>query len=214
MLNRKFILCTLLLVTFSLQAQEAKRITYGVKAGLNLASFLNEEPIKEKSARLGLTGGGFINFAVNEQWAIQVEALYTMKGTRIPEQSFGGIHVPASTAVLDYVEFPALARLKFGHFGPAKFVLISGVSLAYLVRSKLVIEDAGRFGERAEIEYGDFVQETETSFIIGIGLTMSKRFSLEARYSFGLTRAFNADSEDPDFDDKNRVFSLVVAMVL
>ena len=60
-------------------AQGEDGLSFGVRAGVNAGSFLNEDP-PISGRRTGLTAGGFMDYPLTSALDLRVEALYTMKG--------------------------------------------------------------------------------------------------------------------------------------
>ena len=72
----------------------AQNVTAGVKGGFVLNSTPNAGQVIDQitliesvdvTARFGLTGGGYVQFAFNDQFSLQPEMLFVMKGVAPPE---------------------------------------------------------------------------------------------------------------------------------
>ena len=211
MKSRMLAVLMVVLIPYSLFAQDSKMYGAGVKAGLNTAWFLNEEHI-ETATKLGLVAGGFVNYRISKALVLQVEGLYSMKGTRTPRQNFGSVSVPESNLNLGYIEIPVLAKLALPPSATWQPFILTGPSFGFLMRSEMFLED--RLGRRSDIDIDGFVRDRETAWVVGLAanhLSTSNQadFFFEFRYTLGLTPVFHAVSSDADADDKNQLFSVI-----
>src|SRR5436190_19832983 len=93
----------------------AQNVTAGVKAGFVLNSIPNAGQVIDQisgvesvdvSAKVGLTGGGFVQFAFNDQFSLQPEMLFVMKGVNLDLANNAG----DATAKVNYLELPLFMR--------------------------------------------------------------------------------------------------------
>lgn len=214
MKSRMLAILTVIVLTNTLTAQEVKRYGAGVRAGLNTAWFLNEEHI-ETSTKLGLVAGGFVNYRISKALVLQVEGLYSMKGTRTPRQNFGSVSVPEANLNLGYVEIPVLAKLALPPSATWQPFILTGPSFGFLVRSEMFLED--RLGRRSDIDVDGFIRDRETAWVFGLAanhhsVINQPDFFFEFRYTLGLTPVFHAVSSDADADDKNQMVSVILGV--
>ena len=176
------------------EAQGRGGPSFGVKAGVSAASFLNAD--FDSDRRVGLTAGGYMDYALTSAMDLRIEALYTQKG----------VATGSTTVALDYVEVPVLAKVGFVSEGLTP-VLYSGFSAGLKVSAK-----AGDF------DYGDLVHRTEVSWVLGGGLEFAageRAILLDVRYTRGLTAVFDfGDPSDSDSDDKNQGISVTIGIGL
>ncbi|WP_299363329.1 porin family protein [Winogradskyella sp.] len=72
-LSFTFILC----IAFSINAQD---LNFGAKAGLNIAGISFENDSYSTSSRIGFHIGGFVNYNLNEKFAVQPEVYFSTGG--------------------------------------------------------------------------------------------------------------------------------------
>lgn len=166
---------------FGFNFSNAQEVSFGLKAGVNLATFTGDDSAEAK----GMTGyhlGGVVNFGITDRFSVQPELLYSAQGT---DSDLGDFR-------LDYINVPVLA----------KFMVVDGLSIeagpqiGFLTSSKL---------EGEEIK--DLVKKTDFSALLGLGYILDGGLNFAARYNFGLT---NLNDSDLDIDLKNGVFQLSV----
>jgi hypothetical protein len=196
----------------------AQNVTAGVKAGFVLNSIPNAGQVIDQitgfesvdvSAKLGLTGGGFVQFAFNDRFSLQPEMMFVMKGVNLDlEENIGN-----ATAKVNYLEFPIFVRFNrslndtlagFVMAGPAFGVKVgTGGTLSGVQGS---VEGSRDFDIDPAIASRDF------GLAFAGGLEWQK-FLIEARYVLGLTDIatdiyFHEDSLT------NRSFSVTVGLRL
>jgi len=82
---KKISLLTLLAcLTIAASSQSLLPIKYGIKAGLNIANIISTPTDKVKnitsSSKIGITGGFYMEIALNDKWYINPELLYSQEG--------------------------------------------------------------------------------------------------------------------------------------
>ena len=82
---KKSILITLItLLSIGLNAQSLLPIKYGIKAGVNIANIISTpiDGVKNitTSSKIGITGGFYMEIALNDKWYINPELMYSQKG--------------------------------------------------------------------------------------------------------------------------------------
>ena len=82
---KKISLITLLAcLTIAVSSQSLLPIKYGIKAGLNIANIISIPTDKVKnitsSSKIGITGGFYMEIALNDKWYINPELLYSQEG--------------------------------------------------------------------------------------------------------------------------------------
>ena len=181
------------------RAQEADAISYGLKAGVNAASFLNEDS-EDSGRRYGLTAGAFMDVPLGSTMGLRVEALYTQKGLTSGD----------NTVAVDYIEIPVVGKFGLGSGGMMPF-LYGGTSVGFNVSGKL------KSGSDS-VDYGELVNGVESSLIFGGGLDFAagdRTVGLDLRYTMGLTSVFDfGDPSDSDSDDRNQGISLSLGISL
>ena len=112
----------------------------GVKAGMNLANFRGEfADVAKTETKLGFVGGPYVAYCFAPDLAIQVEALFSMKGAKTSTTGLdadGNAFGPYDTFYrLSYLEVPVLLRgtllrtaavQPMYHLGPALGIRLGG----------------------------------------------------------------------------------------
>jgi hypothetical protein len=144
--------------------------------------------------------GGYVTWRALSWMELQPEALYSLKGAKVEESGI------AAKLLLDYIDFPVLARFSRGTPNARSWYVIGGPSFGYLLRARTradfgsateeidVIEDVGRF---------DF------GIVAGGGLEFG-RIVIDGRYTHGLSD-LDKDTSD-DVKVRNRGVSLTVGL--
>lgn len=180
----------------------AQPVTGGIKAGVVFASVPNFESVTDlsTSVRTGVTGGGFVRFAIGKRFALQPEVLYTQKGVE-GEESGAKI-----TVELAYLEVPLLARYDFGA-GTTRGYVFGGPSFALELDA---VSKSSFGGESHEEDIGDDVERFEFALVAGAGVEFG-RFLVEGRYSEGLTDIPKGDT-DLDESLRSRTFAILAGI--
>jgi hypothetical protein len=174
----------------------------GLKGGANFASqntssFLPSVEISTSNIT-GFVGGAYLNYFFGDKSAIQLELLYSQKGS-VSEILQGGSSVQSNDNKLTYFDIPVLFRwqiIKFLniHAGPQFSIL-----------TKAVTED----GTTSE-DIKDELKNSDFGLIIGAEANLPLRLNLTARYIYGLSNV----SEIEDLEIKNSTFQLTLGIRL
>ena len=193
--------CVLGLVSLGVAQADAAKWA-GVKGGVNLAD-LKGDDVDNTSMRNGAAGGAFFGFGINEQFGIQIEGLYMMKGAKAKDDS-SSVDV---TFKVDYIEFPILFAVRFPAGENGAFDLFAGPTLAFNIKAE---------GESQGVTV-DFKDETkgfEFGATIGGGFYyMLESFSIGAdvRYGIGAT-TIAKDVDGVSADVKNRGIAIMASV--
>jgi hypothetical protein len=174
----------------------------GIKGGANFAtqdanSILPSVEISTSNIT-GFVGGAYLNYFFGDKSAIQLELLYSRKGS-VSEVLLGGSPVQSSDNKLTYFDIPVLFRwqvIKFLniHAGPQFSIL-----------TKAVTEDGTTTDDiKDELKNSDF------GLIIGAEANLPLRLNLTARYIYGLSNV----SEIEEIEIKNSTFQLTLGIRL
>lgn len=187
-------LLTLPVLLALLLAAPASAQSFGLKGGLNVASFSGDDAVGSE-ARLGGVGGVTASFPLGQALDVQVEALYSQKG-----EEYFNTEGFSETTRLEYVEVPALLRFRL----PASRTLDVGLSAGGYVGVPISgeVEVDGVFANELDLN-------TDYGALVGVDVG-SGPFYVDARYSFGLTDAIEYDPGIDAFDleKRNQVVSL------
>ena len=192
----KRIVCLIGLLAFvAAPAFAVENMSAGVKAGYNMAN-VSTDPDSDSDFRSGLALGGYLGVPINEQFSIQPEALFSMKGSEAADGS--------GSLKLNYIEIPVLAKATFLPQSKAHPMLFAGPSLAYNVTAKTALGDS-------EFDVKDNVSTFDMGLVFGGGLDYplssgAKSIGIDIRYTMGLT---NADDSGSGGEVKNNVLSIM-----
>ena len=191
-MKRLITLSILLVIIWSMSAvivAAVPRLDFGAKLGLNATGMLGDDVDKTSYPKKGFVGGAFVRWDLIPRVGLQVELLYTQRGTESSVNNFGLIDTLAIK--LDYLEIPVLFRYVLPFPGKVKPNFLFGPALAFNVSAKTTTDDNSSFyGSDLEIINA---RGTEFSIILGAGIdvTLGKgTLLLETRYNIGLTEAF------------------------
>jgi len=152
---------------------------FGVKAGVNMANLTGEGTEKsDLSMRMGFGGGVFVNYAFTELFAVQVEALYMMKGATY---EFEGKSY--DIAKFDYIELPLLLKVTIPTEGKIKPAIFAGPTFGFLMSAKALGD------EMVEEDVKDQMNSMDIGILGGaeIGYQLEKgMIFLGASYEVGL----------------------------
>ena len=166
---KKTLLFTFITV-FAVFAAAAQNISFGAKAGLNLATFTGDA-LTGLDTRASFHIGGLVEIPITEKFSIQPEVLYSEKGS----QFFG------EELNLSYIDFPVLA----------KYHIIKGLSAELgPVASFLLSAEQHRGGKDADVS--DFTK----SFDLGIGGGATYRLPMDIFFSLRFTKGLMNISEN------------------
>ncbi len=185
-------LCFIGLMAFS--ANQANAQT-GIKGGLNLAnvkydvSAMGFSMDETTDMRIGFHAGVFTNLALNDMLSIQLEALYTIKGSKEEEEFFGDTFEIETE--LAFVEVPVLLRFNVPIDGDTRPYLLAGGHVGYLL-------DATESEDGQSIDISDELNEINFGASFGAGVSFGS-FFIEGRYDLGLANLADVDMPDADF---------------
>jgi hypothetical protein len=197
---------------------EALEAHFGVKGGLNVANLrFSQDDLELQDSRKAAEFGAFAHFPLNEHFAVQPEALYTMKGDE--EDVSGDYELDGEIIQLDgtvciessYLEVPVLARFTPAPDARVRPVLLVGPAVAVNLSTDSVV--SGESGG-VSIDVSDDISEDVKSVDLGLVLAGGLEFpvgsggqnvGLDLRYTLGLTNV----SDNSEIDDvKNGAFTV------
>lgn len=186
MIMKKWIVLTVLLV-FGTIATQAQDLSFGAKAGLNLANL--KPDLDDASTRTSFHLGAVLELGISDQFSIQPEILYSEQGAKDDSDDDEVVRT-------NYISLPVMA----------KFYIIDALSIevgpqfGFLLTAE--VEDDGD-----TIDLKDNTKSTDVGFAVGLG------YKLDSGLNFGLRYFSGSDINDVDGDsDKisNRVFQISV----
>lgn len=180
----KKVLLIAAMAIFSLTSAEAQEFSFGVKAGVNVASMGGGSytGLGSIGSRTGLHIGGLVEIPISNSISLQPELLYSMKGTNWNDTN------------LDYIDLPILGKYNFSfaeglsaEAGPVIGILMSA--------------------ERNSVDVKDNYQTIDAAFAIGASYKLNMGVFFSLRYNVGLIDVDDfEDDSNPFVGGKNNVF--------
>jgi hypothetical protein len=201
----------LALVLLSPVTAPAAPVTYGVKAGINFADFRGEfADLADTKVKMGFVGGAFAVYPFAPDLAVQIEALFSMKGAKSVSQGTDESGNPTRKFddfwSLRYLEVPVLLR---GTLLPH-----AAVQPLYTLGPTLGFSLGGRFETKSPSLSVDLPHVKPVDFGVAIGAGAGfrlggRRVVTELRYTTGLSDLYDlADNAE----SINSVFSLTAGV--
>jgi hypothetical protein len=174
--------------TVTASAQER---AFGVKAGASFAVFaLDDDSGLDYDHRIAAAGGAFFVLPVARHVSVQLEGLFSPRGAKLFDEELGA----TSTLLLDYLDFPVLARVDGPRLGSLH--LFAGPYFGIRVGATRQIASSGPgFTAGTREDMGDEVERFETGLVVGGGVNIGRRWLVDARYSWGFSTV-NSDTSD------------------
>jgi hypothetical protein len=175
----------LLAITIATAANAQGRTSFGLKAGVNIATLsLDNDP--NLDPRVGLYAGGLAHIHVSPHFAVQPEVVYSAQGFR----DINGSDVKWK---LDYINIPVMAQYMFDN----GFRIETGPQLGLLASAK------AKTGS-TESDLKEDIKGTDVSWGFSLSYLSASQVGIGARYNLGLSNINESGSNDV----KNRVFQV------
>jgi len=193
-------------------AAGAMTIEKGIKAGVNLADFRGEfADIADTRTRLGFVGGPFVAFGFAPDLAMQVEALYSMKGAKTTSQRTdqdGNVLGTFDTFVdLSYLEVPVLLRGTLLRHAPVQPMYYLGPTFGFSLGGKVRSSASGL--PTQDLEH---LKAVDFGLALGVGAGFElggQKVRAEFRYSPGLSDIYDLEG---NAESINNVFSFTAGL--
>lgn len=190
------------LLTLGLTPVAAQGPAFGVLGGITSSNVTIDGEVISFSldSRTAITGGLSVQFPLGSMLALEIDALYTEKGTKISD---GG---DSAELKLSYIDVPVLLRYTLGTAEAKPFVLAGG-SLGLKLDCK-VGATSGSVSANADCTdiNEDDQKGLDLGFTFGGGVAFN-RFSVQARYTMSLGDIF--DDNDDTVTSKNKALFLL-----
>lgn len=169
---------------FTTNAQE---VTFGAKAGLNLANMTGD--IEDNDMKLGFHVGGMAEVSFSDKFAVQPELLFSTQGYQM---DFGGETVKAN---FSYINMPIMAK----YFVTEGLSLEAGPQVGFLVDAQYKADgDSADIEDTSSIDFG---------MNFGLGYKMDSGLNFGARYDLGLSNTYDGEG---DYKASNAVIQFSV----
>ena len=219
----RLIIAVIMLAAISGSPAFAGKTTFGVKAGLNVSNVYGTPEYWDEATKgkAGFTGGVFLNYALNDNFSLQPEILFTQKG--FGSTLFDDIDLLEidMTVSLDYFELPVLAKYAFSADKKFRPTLFAGPSFAYCFGSEVAFS-WWLFSGNAD--FSSVTHVTDFGVVLGGGfdyILSRGTVVFDGRFTYGFTNVIvsgdfeiNGDTETIDEDDfKNYGLSFMIGYV-
>lgn len=210
-------------LTFAQQApaKSSSPITFGVKAGMNVASVTKQDGLDNK-AKIGFNAGGFANIPIASSFSIQPEIMYSGLGSKVTSNELtgdttNGIRYEDSSSLnLNYLTIPVMFQYNlipnlYVEAGPEFGFMLSGKAKG----DQTVTTYTGGSATSVSQSYSEDIDKDHmNTFNVGIGLGAGYYFTpnigITARYVAGVTDLAK-DRESGEKAVHNNVFQVGVA---
>ncbi len=202
----KHIFLLLLILTTTFGLAYAQQSSFGIKAGMNISRISGPDAIDSADPLLGVHAGVTMRFFLSNSLVIQPELLFTQKGYRYTSNS-DGVETKTINSI-DYVELPVLAKFNIA-FSDFQIQPYGGLFAAYNVYSKekQTISSEGTSTTNL-VDISDQINKLGYGFLVGADVAFLEKYTLGARYDFGLSEIFKNGTPEAGSDVKNGVFML------
>lgn len=157
-------------------AVNAQSTNFGIKGGLNLATWSNNNSGVGYQNRAAYNAGLFAQVHVSPQLAIQPEVVYSSQGTKYTVAN------QEHNLALNYVNIPVMIQAMVGR----GFFAEAGPQLGFLTGTADKVNDV----ETNYFTTSDF-KKTDVAVGFGVGYSGLSGLGLGARYNLGLTNINN-----------------------
>ncbi len=190
------------IAVFMFSFANAQDISFGLKAGLNLANMnsSNSEFNDLLSGRTAFHAGAVAEFSFSDQFSLQPEVLYTSLGTTVDYGSVSRASDTSYDIIANYLAIPVMAK----YYVADGFSLEVGPQIGFLLSAKAK-------NDTNEEDMKDNFESTDFSAAFGAGYKMENGLFFNARYGLGLSN-ISKDASDGDWV-KNNAFQFSVGFM-
>ena len=201
-MKRVLLIISIAILTLTVKAQ--RKTMFGITGGVNLSNITSENYL-ESNRKTGFYLGILTEIPITNKFSIQSELLYATYGAdvsiRVPGP--GPMEVEYS---LDYIQIPVLGKIYIYR----NLSIEIGPLLNFLVREEGyrpgapdIVDENGNF-IRNQTDIDPNGSRFELSGLVGVSYKLNNKWIVSARFTKGLSNAFNSPS---DLDDaKNDAF--------
>ena len=207
----KKLLLTAAIAVFTLSSVNAQDITFGAKAGINIANLdVTDANIDSRtSLHLGVTA----EFEISDTFSIQPELLYSAQGATESdtyEDSFIR-EVSEYEWKLNYIQIPIMAKF----YVSEGLSLEAGPQIGFLASAEVDSDstetslfDGSSVSTSSTVDAKEIVKSVDFGLNFGLGYKLDSGLNFALRYNLGLSNIY--DVSESTVKIKNRVFQLSV----
>ena len=207
----KKLLLTAAIAVFILSSVNSQDITFGAKAGINIANLdVTDANIDSRtSLHLGVTA----EFEISDTFSIQPELLYSAQGATESdtyEDSFIR-EVSEYEWKLNYIQIPIMAKF----YVSEGLSLEAGPQIGFLASAEVDSDstetslfDGSSVSTSSTVDAKEIVKSVDFGLNFGLGYKLDSGLNFALRYNLGLSNIY--DVSESTVKIKNRVFQLSV----
>jgi len=186
---------------------DTERFSAGILIGVNNAQI--DGDAQKGFDKFGLTGGIRGIARINSRLELNIEMLYSKKGSKIFSEGFLFAPNPQKNRIIDltYVDAPIYFKYLLRDLATTWHVELGGVysRLTNTEITEMLVDPNESFSY--ENIASDFDKD-DISVLLGFGHTWKNGFAINARYSYSIKKFYRADSESPELPRLEEVQSL------
>lgn len=164
----------------------------GIRAGANLSTQYTSsaDTNVETNWKPGVHMGIFGNLFYSEKFAMQLEFLYSQKGSAWSDPDYSG------DEIVSYIDLPLTARFQAWDL----LNIHAGPQFSFLTRAWRIMDDG------VGLSVSEYYDEVDVGLLVGVELNLPMKLNIAFRYIEGMLVA--SDSRYYPDPWKNRVFQL------
>ena len=169
------------------------QLSYGIKAGVNIAKISLSNDAYTVNSKIRLYGGVLANYKVSDKASVQAEVLYSGEGTKEKLNSGSSGEIKKA-----YLQIPVLFQYDIAE----GFYAEAGPQLGFLLSSKEEFNSVNN-------DIKKYYKSKDLRIPVGVGYKFNgplTGFGINARYSFSLSKINKTTVLGGDL--KNKVFSV------
>lgn len=167
----------------------AQKISFGLKAGLNVYNLNNSEDVGDFKTKLGFNAGALAHIHLASQLALQPEVYYSAQGAKYDVGS------TEAKVKLGYINVPVMVQYMFDN----GFRIQAGPQVGFLINAETEVGST-------EVDIKDELKKVDFGITAGLSFVEpSTGLGIDARYNLGLS---DINETDPGYKTTNRGFQV------
>lgn len=168
----------------------AQSISFGAKAGLNLANIVGDD-VESLNMKIAYHAGAVAEIGISEKFAVQPELLFSVQGAT-DEDDLAGTTVNYDY-ILGYLNLPVLAK----YYVTEGLSIQAGPQVGFNLMSDWKIDDT-------KTDVKDITNSVDVGVAVGVGFRTASGLFIQGRYNMGLTEIYE------DVKANNAVIAIAV----